>query len=362
VERALAAVEKEIAPALLGGDAADQEGLDQALIELDGTAEKSRLGANAILGVSLAAARAAATQRGEPLWRYLAGLAAAEPSLPVPFMNVVNGGVHADDNLDFQEFMLVPVGFESFAQALAAGVEVYSRLREHLGELNLSVALGDEGGFTPSLASSDAVLELLEKAIEAAGLRPGIDVALAIEPAASELWRDGVYRLLGECHELSSEQMVDRLAWLADCHPIVAIEDGIAEGDVAGWRRLTERLGERVQLIGDDVFVTNPSILREGIENGVANSVLVKPNQIGTLSETLETIALAHEAGYRTMISHRSGETEDTFIADLAVGTGAGQIKCGAPARSERVAKYNRLLRIEEELGEAARFAWPARC
>jgi enolase len=357
VKRAIANVGGEIAAAVRGLDAGDQDGIDRALIALDGTETKSRLGANAILAVSLAVARAAAATRDEPLWRYLAALAGTQPSLPVPTANVLNGGVHADNDIDFQEFMLAPVGAESFSAAMAMVVETYRHLRETLRERGLGVAVGDEGGFAPSLESNESALEMLMIAIEAAGYRPGEDLAIAVDPAASEFYRDHRYVLAGEGRELSSEEMVDYWDRAAERYPILSLEDPLAEDDWDGWELLTGRLGDRMQLVGDDIFVTNPTTLREGIERGIANSILIKLNQIGTLTETLETLALAGVAGYRAVISHRSGETEDTFIADLAVATGVGQIKCGAPARSERVAKYNRLLRIEEELGSEARFA-----
>ena len=348
-------VNDEIAAAVLGLDADDQRGLDGRMIELDGTDGKTRLGANAILGVSLAVARAAAADAGEPLWRYLGG---AEASLlPVPTMNVLNGGVHADNPVDFQEFMIAPVGAASFAQAVQMGAEVYHELQRTLKSRGLSTAVGDEGGFAPALASNDAPLELLVSAIGSAGYRPGVDLSICLDPAASEFFENGRYELAGEGRSLTSAEMVDYWSAIAERYPVLSLEDGMAEQDWDGWYQLTERLGSRLQLVGDDIFVTNPAILREGIERGVANSILIKLNQIGTLTETLDTIALAREAGYRAVISHRSGETEDTFIADLVVATGVGQIKTGAPARSERVAKYNQLLRIEEELGDRARYA-----
>jgi len=355
VVRAIHNVNGEIAAATIGLDADDQRGLDDTLIELDGTDGKTRLGANAILGVSLAAARAAAADAGEPLWRYLGG--AEADLLPVPTMNVLNGGVHADNPVDFQEFMIAPVGAGSFAQAVQMGAEVYHELQRTLRSRGLSTAVGDEGGFAPALDSNEAPLELLVSAIGAAGYRAGEDLAICLDPAASEFFNEGRYELAGERRSLSSEEMVDYWSAVADRYPVLSLEDGMAEQDWDGWRRLTERLGSRLQLVGDDIFVTNPAILREGIERGIANSILIKLNQIGTLTETLDTIALAREAGYRAVISHRSGETEDTFIADLVVATGVGQLKTGAPARSERVAKYNQLLRIEEELGERARYA-----
>jgi enolase len=355
VRTAIANVEGEIAAAVRGRDAAAQRELDRALIELDGTDGKSRLGANAILGVSMAAARASAADESLPLWRYLGGEDAHV--LPVPTMNVLNGGVHADNPVDFQEFMVAPVGAASFSEGLRMGAEVYQRLKSTLKERGLSTGVGDEGGFAPSLASNEAPIELLVAAIEAAGYSPGDQVAINLDPAASEFFRDGSYELAGEGRSLSPDEMVDYWDDVTARYPILFLEDGMAEGDWGGWEKLTERLGSRLQLVGDDIFVTNPAILREGAERGIANSILIKLNQIGTLTETLDTIALARELGYRAVISHRSGETEDTFIADLAVATGVGQLKTGAPARSERVAKYNRLLRIEEELGERATYA-----
>jgi enolase len=355
VTQAVANVNGEIADAVRGRDVSDQRALDEALIELDGTEGKSRLGANALLGVSMAAARAAATAAGQPLWRYLGG--ADAHLLPVPAMNVLNGGVHADNPVDFQEFMVAPVGAGSFAEALQMGAEVYHELKATLRERGLSSAVGDEGGFAPSLDSNEAPLELLVAAIEAAGYRPGDDIAICLDPAASEFFHDGRYELTCERRSLSSSEMIELWADLTARYPLLFLEDGLAEGDWDGWKQLTDLLGDRLQLVGDDIFVTNPAILRKGIERGIANSVLIKLNQIGTLTETLDTIALARDAGYRCVISHRSGETEDTFIADLAVATGVGQIKTGAPARSERVAKYNQLLRIEEELGDEARYA-----
>jgi len=355
VTQAVANVNGEIADAVRGREVSDQRALDDALIELDGTEDKSRLGANALLGVSMASARAAATEAGKPLWRYLGGDDAHV--LPVPAMNVLNGGVHADNPVDFQEFMVAPVGAASFADALRTGAEVYQQLKATLKERGLSSAVGDEGGFAPSLDSNEAPLELLVAAIEAAGYRPGDDVAICLDPASSEFFRDGRYELACEGRSLSSGEMIELWADLSARYPLLFLEDGLAEGDWDGWKQLTDLIGDRLQLVGDDVFVTNPAILRKGIERGIANSILIKLNQIGTLTETLDTIALARDAGYRCVISHRSGETEDTFIADLAVATGVGQIKTGAPARSERVAKYNQLLRIEEELGDAARYA-----
>jgi enolase len=355
VLRAVEHVNGEIADAVRGREAAEQDGLDRSLVELDGTDTKARLGANAILGVSLAVARARAAELGEPLWRYLGGEQA--DLLPVPMMNVLNGGAHADNPVDFQEFMIAPLGADSFAQALRMGAETYHQLKSTLSSRGLATGVGDEGGFAPALHSNEAPLELLVAGIEAAGYRPGEEIAIAVDPAASEFFTDSAYRLAGEGRTLGSAEMADYWEQLIDRYPIVLIEDGMAEDDWDGWARLTERLGKRVQLVGDDIFVTNPTILRRGIEAGIANSILIKLNQIGTLTETLETIAMAREAGYRAFVSHRSGETEDTFIADLVVATGVGQIKTGAPARSERVAKYNQLLRIEEELGERARYA-----
>ena len=355
VGRAIQNVNEAIATAVIGLDADDQRGLDDRLIELDGTDGKTRLGANAMLGVSMAAARAAAADAGEPLWRYLGGAEAA--LLPVPTMNVLNGGAHADNPVDFQEFMIAPVGAESFAKAIQMGAEVYHELQRTLRGRGLSTAVGDEGGFAPALASNEAPLELLVSAIGAAGYRPGDDLAICLDPAASEFFHNGRYELAGEGRSLSPAEMVDYWSVITERYPVLSLEDGMAEQDWDGWRQLTERVGSRVQLVGDDIFVTNPAILREGIERGVGNSILIKLNQIGTLTETLDTIAIARQAGYRAVISHRSGETEDTFIADLVVATGVGQIKTGAPARSERVAKYNQLLRIEEELGDRARYA-----
>ena len=355
VTRAVANVNDEIGPRVLGREASAQRTLDEALIALDGTPDKSRLGANALLGVSMAAARAAATSAGLPLWRYLGGEQAH--LLPIPAMNVLNGGVHADNPIDFQEFMIAPVGAESLADALRMGTEIYHQLRTTLIERGLTTGVGDEGGFAPALESNQAPLELLLAAIESAGFRPGDDVALCMDPASSEFFSDGRYELHGEGRSLSTEAMIELWVDICDRYPLLFLEDPMAEADWDGWQALTGRLGRRVQLVGDDIFVTNPGILREGIKRGIANSVLIKLNQIGTLTETLDTIALARDAGYRCVISHRSGETEDTFIADLAVATGVGQIKTGAPARSERVAKYNQLLRIEEQLGDRARYA-----
>ena len=330
-------------------------GNDEALIARDGTDGKTRLGANAILGVSLAAARAAAADADQPLWSYLSD--GEGHVLPVPTMNVLNGGAHADNPVDFQEFMVAPVGADSFAQAVQMGAEVYHQLKSTLKGRGLATGVGDEGGFAPALQSNEAPLELLVAAIDGAGYTPGEQIAICLDPAASEFFKDGSYELAGEGRSLSSQEMVDYWAEVCGRYPVLSLEDGMAEQDWDGWKALTDRLGDRVQLVGDDIFVTNPAILREGIERGIANSILIKLNQIGALTETLDTISIARDAGYRCVISHRSGETEDSFIADLAVATGAGQIKTGAPARSERVAKYNQLLRIEEELGDRATYA-----
>jgi enolase len=357
VSTAVQNVNAELARAVQGIDAGDQEAVDRAMLELDGTPNKGRLGANAILGVSLAAAKAAAAEAGLPLWRYLGGEAAHV--LPVPMMNVLNGGAHADNKVDFQEFMVVPVGAGSFADALRTGAEVFHALKRTLHERGLSTAVGDEGGFAPDLESNEAALEALIAGIEAAGYRPGDDVAIALDPATSEIHRDGSYVLEHEGRTLSSDELAAYWEDIATRYPVLSIEDGMDEEDWDGWKALTERLGERTQLVGDDLFVTNTERLRRGIELGVANSILVKVNQIGTLTETLDAIRTANEAGYTAVMSHRSGETEDTTIADLAVATGCGQIKTGAPSRSDRVAKYNQLLRIEEALGGDA--AYPGR-
>ena len=354
VTRAVANVNGEIADALAGFDVADQRGLDTRLIELDGTPNKARLGANAILGVSLAAAKAVAAEEGLTLWRYLGGEAAHV--LPVPMMNVLNGGAHADNKVDFQEFMVVPVGAPTFAEALRMGVEVFHALKGKLHDHGFATNVGDEGGFAPDLGSNAEALDWLIQGIEAAGYEPGAQVAIALDPATSELARDGTYELEHEGRSLSAAELVDYWADAADRYPIVSIEDGMAEEDWDGWRLLTERIGDRIQLVGDDIFVTNTERLQRGIESGVANSILVKVNQIGTLTETLDAVRVAREAGYTAVMSHRSGETEDTTIADLAVATGCGQIKTGAPSRSDRVAKYNQLLRIEEALGADAEY------
>ncbi|HEX4110058.1 MAG TPA: phosphopyruvate hydratase [Solirubrobacteraceae bacterium] len=354
VSRAVANVNGEIADALRGSSVEDQAALDHALIDLDGTPGKSRLGANAVLGASLAAAHAAAAQAGLPLWRHLGG--ADAHVLPVPMMNVINGGAHADNAVDFQEFMIVPSGAPSFAEAMRVGAEVFHALGRTLHERGLSTAVGDEGGFAPDLGSNEEALQVLLAGIQAAGYEPGRDVVIAMDPATSEFFHDGAYVLEHEGRTLSPSELAAYWAELADRYPIVSIEDGMDEEDWEGWRALTERLGERVQLVGDDVFVTNTDRLRRGIDAGVANSILIKVNQIGTLTETLRAIAMAREAGYTAVMSHRSGETEDVTIADLAVATGCGQIKTGAPSRSDRVAKYNQLLRIEEQLGGAATY------
>jgi enolase len=355
VSTAVGNVNGEIAGAIRGRDVTDQQGLDRALIELDGTPNKGRLGANAVLGVSLAAAKAAAANAGVSLFRHLGGPDAR--TLPVPLMNVINGGAHADNSIDLQEFMVVPAGARSFSEGLRIGVEVYHSLKKLLTERGLSTLVGDEGGFAPNLDSSEQAIELILEAAERAGHRQ--HVAIALDPATSEVFSDGVYRFEGR--EKSSAEMPGFWAEIVDRYPVVSIEDGAAEDDWDSWRALTDRLGEHVQLVGDDLFVTSTARLQEGIERGVANSILVKVNQIGTLTETIEAVRLAHENGYTAVMSHRSGETEDATIADLAVALGTGQIKTGAPARSDRVAKYNQLLRIEEELGEGAVYpGWDA--
>ncbi len=355
VTRAVANVNGAIAEALKGFDAADQAGLDKRLIDLDGTDNKGRLGANALLGVSMAAAHAVAASRRIPLWQLLAGDRA--PVLPVPMMNIINGGAHADNNVDLQEFMVLPVGFDSFSESLRAGTEIFHALKSVLKSHGLSTAVGDEGGFAPDLRSNVEALDTILEAIGKAGYRAGDDVLLGLDVASSEFYDNGKYHLVGEGKRLSGEQFTDFLASWCDQYPIITIEDGMAEADWDGWKLLTQRLGDRVQLVGDDLFVTNPSIFREGIDSGTANAILIKVNQIGTLTETLEAIAMADKAGYAAVVSHRSGETEDTTIADIAVATTATQIKTGSLCRSDRVAKYNQLLRIEESLGAAARFA-----
>ena len=354
VTRAVANVTGEIATRLRGFDILDQKGLDAALNELDGTANKGRLGANAILGTSLAAAHAAAQAKGVPLYRYL-GVDAT--TLPLPMANILNGGAHADTSVDLQEFMVCPVGAPTFAEAIRAVAEVYQALKKVLKAQGLATAVGDEGGFAPNLSSNEEALKLIVEGIKHSGYEPGRDIAIALDPAASEFYQDGKYTLKGEGRSLDAAALVGLYSEWAERYPIVSIEDGMAEDDWDGWRLLTDSIGKKVQLVGDDLFVTNVKRLQEGIEKGVANSLLVKVNQIGTLTETLDAIDLARQAGYSSVISHRSGETEDTTIADLAVATGAGMIKTGAPARSERVAKYNRLLFIEAELGESAVYA-----
>ncbi|MCW2516170.1 MAG: enolase [Mycobacterium sp.] len=354
VEKAVAGVLSELAPAVIGLNADDQRLVDQALLDCDGTPDKSRLGANAILGVSLAVAKAAADAAGLPLFRYLGGPNAH--ILPVPMMNIVNGGAHADTGVDVQEFMVAPIGAPSFKEALRWGAEVYHSLKSVLKKQGLATGLGDEGGFAPDIAGTRAALDLISSAIEATGLKLGADVALALDVAATEFYTDGTGYAF-EKQTRTAAQMTEFYAELLDAYPLVSIEDPLSEDDWDGWVSLTTAIGDRIQIVGDDLFVTNPERLEEGIEKGAANALLVKVNQIGTLTETLDAVSLAHNSGYRTMMSHRSGETEDTTIADLAVAVGSGQIKTGAPARSERVAKYNQLLRIEEELGDAARYA-----
>jgi enolase len=354
VMKAVENVNGEIAEAVKGHDVADQQGLDRKMIDLDGTPNKGRLGANALLGVSLAAARASAAENGLPLYRYLGGEAAH--ILPVPMMNVLNGGAHADNSVDFQEFMVMPVGAPTFAEALRWGAEVFHALKKTLHDQGKATAVGDEGGFAPDLDSNEDALKTLVAAIEAAGYSPGDQVAIALDPATSEIYKGGQYDLEHEHRQLSSAEMADYWASAAERYPIVSIEDGMDEEDWDGWKQLTDRLGDRLQLVGDDLFVTNTERLKRGIDTGVANSILIKVNQIGTLSETLDAVKMARDAGYTAVMSHRSGETEDTTIADLAVATGCGQIKTGAPSRSDRVAKYNQLLRIEEALGSDAAY------
>ena len=355
VTQAVDAVRGEISDLVVGLDAEDQAEIDSLLIDLDGTENKSRLGANAILGVSLAVAKAAADARGLPLYRYVGGVAAN--LLPVPMMNILNGGQHADNPIDFQEFMVMPVGADSLCEAVRCGAEIFHTLKKRLHDAGLSTAVGDEGGFAPNLASTRDALDFIMKSVEEAGYTPGDDVVLALDCAATEYYRDGAYRMDGEGRSFSPEEMVDFLAELASAYPIRSIEDGMAEDDWDGWQLLTERLGATTQLVGDDLFVTNPKRLLKGVESGIANSILIKVNQIGTLTETLSAVDLAHRASYSSVMSHRSGETEDTTIADLAVATNCGQIKTGSLARSDRLAKYNQLIRIEEELGTSARYA-----
>ncbi len=355
VLQAVAAVNGEITDALLGRDAVDQAGIDGALVELDGTDTKARLGANAILGTSLAVAKASADASELPLYRYLGGVGAR--LLPTPMMNVINGGAHADNPIDIQEFMVMPVGAPTFAEALRMGAEIFHALKKALKDAGHNTNVGDEGGFAPNLAGAEEALSFLEKAVAATGYRVGEDVVFALDPAASEFFEDGRYQMRGEGKNLDAEGMTRFYEGLCRRFPIVSIEDGLAEGDWEGWKLLTRELGAKVQLVGDDLFVTNPRILQEGINRGVANAILIKVNQIGSLSETLDAVNLGGRYGYRSIISHRSGETEDATIADLAVATGCGQIKTGSLSRSDRLAKYNQLLRIEEDLGSAARFA-----
>lgn len=355
VKQAVENVNQVIAPLIVGRSCLNQVDIDLRMIDLDGTPNKGRLGANAILGVSMAIARAAAQFSGLSLFRYLGGANASE--LPIPHMNILNGGKHADNNLDIQEFMIVPAGAPNFAEALRMGAEIYHTLKTVLKDRGLNTSIGDEGGFAPSLETNEEALALIIAGIEKAGYKPGEDVFLAMDPAATELFHDGKYVFAGENISRSPDEMVDFYAGLVDRFPIVLLEDGLAEDDWEGWKLLTERLGHRIKLVGDDIFVTNPERFRRGIDGGIANSILIKVNQIGTVTETLRTIEMAKKVGYRTLISHRSGETEDSFIADLAVAVNAGMIKTGSPARSDRVAKYNRLLRIEEQLGNAAQYA-----
>jgi enolase len=359
VSKAVGSVNGEIAEAVVGMEAEDQAALDAELIALDGTENKGRLGANAILGVSLATAKAAADALGLPLYRYVGGVDAN--LLPVPMMNIVNGGVHADNGLDFQEFMVMPVGAPDFAEALRCGAEIFHALKSALHQAGFSTAVGDEGGFAPAINTPREAIEFILRAVESAGYKAGEDVLLAMDPAASEFFRNGRYEITGDGKSVSSEEMADYYVDLAASYPIASIEDGMAEDDWRGWKLLTEKLGSKVQLVGDDLFVTNVKRLRKGIDDGIANSILIKVNQIGTLTETIEAVRLAQANGYSAVMSHRSGETEDATIADLAVALGTGQIKTGAPARSDRVAKYNQLLRIEEELGSRAAYpGWDA--
>ncbi len=354
VLKAVENVNEIITPEIVGMDALDQIGIDQAMLELDGTPNKGKLGANAILGVSMAVAKAAAASSGLTLYQYLGGANAKE--LPVPMMNILNGGKHADNNVDIQEFMILPVGAENFAEALRMGSEIYHNLKKVLGSRNLATAVGDEGGFAPNLASNEEALKVIIEAIEKAGYKPGEQVMLGLDVAATELFKDGKYHLEGEGVVKTSAEMVEYYSQLVDKYPIISIEDGMSEDDWDGWKLLTDRLGSKIQLVGDDLFVTNVERLSKGIETRTANSILVKVNQIGTLTETFDTIEMAKRAGYTCVISHRSGETEDATIADIAVAVNAGQIKTGAPARTDRVAKYNQLLRIEEQLGDLAQY------
>jgi enolase len=354
VLKAVENVNETIAPELIEVDATDQIGIDELMIDLDGTETKANLGANAILGVSLAVAKAAATSLGLPLWRYIGGVAGSQ--LPVPMMNILNGGKHADSNVDLQEFMAMPVGASSFSEALRWGVDVYHSLKNVLKKKGLNTAIGDEGGFAPNLPSNESAIEIIVEAIQAAGYVPGEQIFIALDPASSEFFEDGKYNLKGEGRVLTGDEMVDYYENLVSKYPIISIEDGLAENDWDTWKKLTDRIGKKVQLVGDDLFVTNTKFLQRGIESSTANSILIKVNQIGTLTETLNAIELAKRAGYTAVVSHRSGETEDSTISDIVVGINAGQIKTGAPARSDRVAKYNQLLRIEEMLGDTAHF------
>ncbi|MCP3944219.1 MAG: phosphopyruvate hydratase [Desulfobacteraceae bacterium] len=354
VLNAVANVNEVIAPEIIGYDAMDQAGLDQTMLDIDGTENKSRLGANAILGVSMAAARAAAAACDIPLYQHIGGINARV--LPVPMMNIINGGSHAPNNLDIQEFMILPFGAASLGEAVRMGAETFHNLKKILNGKGLSTAVGDEGGFAPNLKSNEEALEYIIHAIEAAGYRPGKDIGIALDAAASEFYRDGKYIFKSEGKELSAKDMIDYYEGLIEKYPLYSIEDGLAEGDWESWELMTQRLGDSTQIVGDDIFVTNPDIFKKGIERGIGNSILIKLNQIGTLTETLDTIQMAKDSGYTTVVSHRSGETEDSFIADLAVGINAGQIKTGSMSRSDRVAKYNQLIRIEERLGNGASF------
>ncbi|GAA4740463.1 phosphopyruvate hydratase [Sphingomonas daechungensis] len=354
VERAVRAVNGEIANAVVGMEAEDQADLDRTMIDLDGTANKARLGANAILGVSLAAAKASADALGAPLYRYVGGV--SSNVLPVPMMNIVNGGAHADNPIDFQEFMVMPVGAPTFSEALRCGTEIFHALKAALHKAGLATAVGDEGGFAPNIASAREALDFILRSVESAGYKPGSDVVLALDCASTEFFKNGKYELEGEGRSLSPMEMATYLAELSDAYPIASIEDGMGEDDMEGWKYLSDMIGDRVQLVGDDLFVTNVNRLAQGIENGIANSILVKVNQIGTLTETIDAVRLAQTSGYTAVMSHRSGETEDSTIADLAVALSCGQIKTGSLARSDRTAKYNQLLRIEEELGDSARY------
>ncbi len=355
VTKAVENIRNVLTPEIQGMDAANQEDLDNIMIKLDGTPNKSKLGANAILAVSMAAARAAAEAYSTPLYRYIGGINAR--SLPVPMMNIVNGGAHAPNSLDIQEFMIIPIGAKTIAEAVRMGAETFHSLKKLLNEKGLNTAVGDEGGFAPNLESNEAAIKLIMKAIESAGYKPGKDIGLAMDAAASEFFKDGKYRLESENKVLTAEEMINYYAELVSKYPILSIEDGLAEEDWDNWALMSDRLGASIQIVGDDIFVTNPEIFRRGIDAGIANSILIKLNQIGTVTETLDAIEMAKQAGYTTVISHRSGETEDTFISDLVVGIGGGQIKTGSMSRSDRVAKYNQLIRIEEELGDAATFS-----